>query len=83
MSILFSQGKLNVAERRAILQAIESQMQQVIISGMTLILQELLEQEVTTKLGCPKRSPRRGSSQPRAIDWRCACCGCEDAKIHP
>jgi hypothetical protein len=49
-------------------QAIESQMQQVIIDGVTMVLQEFLEQEVTTKLGRPKRSPRRNRSQERPID---------------
>ena len=62
-----------------ILQAIQTQMQQVIIDGVTLVLQELLEQEVTTKLGRSKCSPRRVSSQPRAIDWCCAFCGSSDA----
>ena len=79
MSIAFSQGKLKGGERRAILQAIQSQMQQVITEGVTLVLQEFLEQEVTTKLGRSKRSPRRVGSQPRPIDWHCAFCGCEDA----
>jgi len=79
MSIPFSPGKLKAAERRAILQAIESQIQQVIIDGVTQVLQEFLEQEVTTKLGRPKRSPRRVSNEMRAIDWQCAGCGCEDA----
>ena len=63
MSIPFSQAKLKAEERRAILQAIETQMQQVIIDGVTQVLQEFLEQEVTFKLGRPKRSPRRMSSQ--------------------
>ena len=79
MSIAFSQAKLKGEERRAILQAIQTQMQQVIIEGVTLVLQEFLEQEVTTKLGRSKRSPRRVSSQPRAIDWCCAFCGSSDA----
>jgi hypothetical protein len=79
MSIPFSQGKLKAAERRAILQAIESQMQQVIIEGVTQVLQEFLEQEVTIKLGRAKRRPRPMSSQPRLIDWQCASCGCSDA----
>jgi hypothetical protein len=79
MSILFSQAKLKGEERRAILQAIQTQMQQVIIDGVTQVLQEFLEQEVTTKLGRAKRSPRRISSQARPIDWRCAHCGCSDA----
>ena len=79
MSIPFSQAKLKAEERRAILQAIETQMQQVIIDGVTQVLQEFLEQEVTFKLGRPKRSPRRMSSQARPIDWQCAHCGCTDA----
>lgn len=79
MSIAFSQAKLKGEERRAILQAIQTQMQQVIIDGVTLVLQEFLEQEVTTKLGRSKRSPRRVSSQARPIDWHCAFCGCTDA----
>jgi putative transposase len=79
MSIAFSQAKLKGEERRAILQAIETQMQQVIIQGVSVVLQEFLEQEVTTKLGRAKRSPRRVSSQPRVIDWRCAFCGSTDA----
>lgn len=79
MSITFSQGKLKREERQAIVQAIQSQMQQVILEGVTLVLQEFLEQEVTTKLGRPKRSPRRVSGQPRPIDWSCAFCGSGDA----
>jgi len=72
MSRPFSQGKLKATERRAILHAIESQIQQVITQEVRLVLQEFLEQEVTTKLGRPKRSPRR-------IDWSCAFCGSDDA----
>src|SRR5437763_3300372 len=79
MSITFSVGKLKAEERRAIVQAIETQMQQVIIDGVTQVLQEFLEQEVTTKLGRAIRSPRQVSSQPHPIDWHCAYCGCNDA----
>ncbi len=79
MSIAFSQGKLKREERQAIVQALQSQMQQVITQGVTLVLQEFLEKEVTTKLGRPKRSPRQVSSQPRPIDWHCAFCGSSDA----
>jgi hypothetical protein len=79
MSRTFSPGKLKAAERQAILQAIQSQVQQVIIEGVTLVLQEFLEEEVTTKLGRPKRSPRRVSSQARPIEWSCAFCGSGDA----
>jgi hypothetical protein len=46
---------------------------------VTQALQEFLEQEVTTKLGRPKRSPRQVSSQARPIDWQCAHCGYTDA----
>jgi hypothetical protein len=38
MSIQFSQAKLKGEERRAILQAIETQMQEVIIDGVTQVL---------------------------------------------
>jgi hypothetical protein len=79
MSIAFSQEKLKREDRQAIVQAIQSQMQHVITQGVTLVLQGFLEQEVTTKLGRPKRSPRRVSSQPRLIDWHCAYCGSSDA----
>ncbi len=79
MSRAFSQGKLKAEERQAILQAIESQVQQVITHGVALILQEFLGQAVTTKVGRAKRSPRRLSREIRSIDWHCACCGCTDA----
>jgi hypothetical protein len=79
MSITFSQAKLKAEERQAIVQAIETQMQQVIVDGVTQVLQECLEQEVGIKLGRTKRSPRQVSSQPRPIDWQCAHCGCTDA----
>ena len=46
---------------------------------MTQVLQECLEQEVTTGLGRAKRSPRRISSQARSIDWQCGFCGSSDA----
>ena len=51
----------------------------LIIDGVTQVLQEFLEQEVTIKLGRAKRSPRPMSGQPRLIDWQCAHCGCTDA----
>lgn len=79
MSRAFSQAKLKGVERRAILQAIQTQMHQVIIDGVTQVLQAFLEQEVTTKLGRAKRSPRQVSSQARPIDRHCARCGCTDA----
>jgi hypothetical protein len=61
------------------LQALDSQMQQVILEGVTLVLQACLEQAVTTKLGRPKRSPRQGSSQARLSDGHGASCGWADA----
>jgi nucleoid DNA-binding protein len=68
MSRAFSQGKLKGEERKVILQEIQSQMQQVITEGLTLVLEEFLEQEVTTKLARTKRSPRQVSTQARPID---------------
>jgi hypothetical protein len=52
----------------------------LIIEGVTLVLQEFLEQEVTTKLGRPKRSPRRVRGEMRPIDGSCAFCGAGEAK---
>jgi hypothetical protein len=43
MSKSFSQAKLKGEERRAILQAIETQMQQVINDGVTQVLQEFMD----------------------------------------
>ena len=79
MSRAFSQGKLKGEERQAILQEIQSQMQQVITEGLRLVLEEFLEQEVTTKLARTKRSPRQVSTRARPIDWQCAHCGSNDA----
>jgi hypothetical protein len=76
---VFSQGKLKREERQALLKEIQAQIQQVIIDGLTVVLQEFLEQEVTTKLGRAKGSPRQVSRESRAIDWQCAHCGCNDA----
>jgi hypothetical protein len=67
MSRAFSQAKLKGAERRAILQAIQTQMQQVIIEGVTQVLEEFLEQEVTTKLGRPKLAST-SDDEPGASD---------------
>jgi hypothetical protein len=54
MSISFSQARLKGEQRRATLQAIETQMQQGITDGVTQVLQEFLELEVTIKLGRAK-----------------------------
>ena len=51
MSRPFFQAKLKADERRAILQAMEIQMQQVIIDGVPRHGSAFLEQEVTIKRG--------------------------------
>ena len=52
MSIPFSQAKLKAEERRASLQAIESQMQQVIIDGVTQVLQEFMDSHYILAISC-------------------------------
>jgi hypothetical protein len=79
MSLVFSQGKLKSEERQVILESIQTPLQPIITQGVTLVLQEFLEQEVTAKLGRAKRRARQVSSQPRLIAWQCAGCGCRDA----
>ena len=40
---------------------------------------EVVEAEVTAKLGREKGQPRQTNGQAREIDWRCGNCGCTDA----
>jgi len=46
---------------------------------MLPLFNDFFEQELTTKLGREKGSPRLNAEQPRLIDWKCASCGCQDA----
>ena len=52
MSRAFSQAKPKGEERRAILQAIETQMQQVIIDGVTQVLQEFMDSHYILANSC-------------------------------
>ncbi len=79
MSIPFSQGKLQAAERKSILQSVQKQAKAAALEAIRPVLKEFLEAEVTAKLGRAKGEPRQISSTARAIDWQCASCGCRDA----
>jgi putative transposase len=79
MSITFSQGKLQAAERKTILQAVQQQAKAAALQAIRPVLSEFLEAEVTAKLGRAKGVARRISNTARAIDWQCAYCRCTDA----
>ena len=52
MSKSFSQAKLKGEERRAILQAIETQMHQVINDGVTQVLREFMDSYCILAIPC-------------------------------
>lgn len=79
MSIQFSQEKLLGEARKAVIKAVQKQMQEAALRAITAVLMVFLEAEVTEKLGREKGMPRRVSSQTREIDWKCKNCGCTDA----
>jgi hypothetical protein len=79
MSIQFSQGKLQEQERKTILQQIQSHMQKAAQEAVRGVVTEVVEAEVTAKLGREKGQPREAKNQERAIDWKCRHCGCSDA----
>jgi putative transposase len=79
MSIQFSQGKLQDQERKTILQQVQSHMQQAAQEAVRDVVTEIVEAEVTVKLGREKGQPRQTTGQAREIDWRCNNCGCTDA----
>ena len=79
MSIPFSQGKLQAAERKKIIQAVQKQAKAAALEAIKPVFSAFLEAEVTVKLGRAKGVPRQGSSTERSIDWQCAHCGCSDA----
>jgi transposase-like protein len=43
------------------------------------VVTEVVEAEVTAKLGREKGQPREAESQARESDWKCGHCGCSDA----
>src|SRR5713226_176774 len=79
MSIQFSQGKLQDEERKTILQQVQSHMQKVAQEAVRGVITEVMEKEVTVKLGREKGQPRVANGQAREIDWGCRNCGCSDA----
>jgi len=79
MSIQFSQGKLQDEERQTILHQVQCHMQQVAQEALREVVTEVVEAEVTAKLGREKGQLRQTNGQTREIDWRCKNCGCTDA----
>jgi hypothetical protein len=79
MSIQFSQGKLQDQEQKTILQQVQCHMQKAAQEAVRGVVTEVVEAEVTAKLGREKGEPRQTQSQERAIDWKCGHCGCSDA----
>ena len=79
MSIQFSQGKLQDQERKTILQHVQSHMQRAAQEAVRGVATEVVEAEVTAKLGREKGQPRQANGQAREIDWECGNCGCSDA----
>jgi hypothetical protein len=77
MSIQFSQGKLQEEERKTILQQVQCHMQKVAQEAVREVVTEMMEAEVTAKLGREKGQMRQG--QERVIDWKCKQCGYSDA----
>jgi hypothetical protein len=79
MSIAFSSGKFQSEERKNILQAVQKQAKVSACAAIKPIGEAFLEAEVSVKLGREKGENRRISREPRAVDWRCGFCGCQDA----
>jgi Transposase, Mutator family len=78
MSIAFSQGKLRGEQRKDVLQMVQQQIRLAALEAIRVVMMELLEVEVTTKLGREKGAPRK-VGEAREIDWHCGNCGCRDA----
>lgn len=79
MSIRFSHGKLQGAERTSVLQEVQRQAKTAALVAIKPVLSTFLEEEVAVKLGRQKGEARRASAQAREIDWQCGQCGCHDA----
>jgi putative transposase len=79
MSIQFRQGKLQEEERKTILQQVQCHMQKVAQEAVRGVVSEVMEEEVTAKLGREKGQARVENGQAREIDWKCNNCGCTDA----
>ena len=79
MSIPFVAGKLEGEERKAILQAVQKQLQEAALGAIRPLLREFCEAEVTAKLARGKGVPRQVSEQACEIDWQCRHGGWRDA----
>jgi len=79
MSLQFSQGKLQDQEQKTILEQIQHYMQISALGAVQVVATDMLETEVTAKLGREKGQPRVANGQAREIDWKCGNCGCSDA----
>ena len=76
MSIPFSARKLRGEQRRNVIQAVQKRMQAEALEAVGRVVTDLLETEVTVKLGREKGKPRQADEQGREIDWQCHHCGC-------
>lgn len=78
-NIPFSKAKLNGAERKQVIQAVQTQMQQAALAAITPLITSFLEEEALVKLGRAKYASRQVGTEERTIDWTCRYCGCQDA----
>lgn len=78
-SVTFSAGKLNGLERQAVIEAVQSQMQEAVLAALHPLFKAFFQAEVSAKLGRAKGEARQISRTARAIDWRCSHCGNNDA----
>ena len=79
MSIAFSRQKLRGEQRRKIVEEVQKRMQAEALEAVGRVATDILEREVTVKLGREKRHPRQVEEQAREIDWQCKNCRCRDA----
>jgi putative transposase len=79
MSIRFSVGKLQGAERTSVIQEVQKQAKAAALAAIKPVVKAFLEAELSAKLGREKGEARQVSGQSREIDWQCGQCGCRDA----
>ncbi len=80
MTIHFQQGKLEAHERQAILEEVYQRAKTAASAAVKVVIEALLEAEVTAKLGREKGAVRHISARPCTSDWVCGHCGCADAQ---
>lgn len=79
MSIHISVESIQGKQRKDIVQEIQQRAKKEVLLVVKEVFEAGLEAEVEDGLGRKKGEPRRISSQPRQIAWKCAHCGCQDA----